>query len=56
MQRVLENILIYLALVFRPRVLVKIARDYVAVSKQLTEQIGEATKMATELFQTIRDR
>jgi hypothetical protein len=55
MQQILENIFIYLALVFRPRALVKIARDYVAVSKQLTEQLGEATKMATELAQTLRD-
>jgi hypothetical protein len=52
MKRVLENIVIYLALVFRPRMLVKIARDYQVVS----EQLAETTRMATGLSQTLRDR
>jgi hypothetical protein len=55
MQRVLENIFIYLAFVFRPRAMVKIVRDYVAVSKQITEELAKAAKIATELFQTMRD-
>jgi hypothetical protein len=51
MQRILENIVIYLSLVFRPRVLVKIARERLAVSGQL----AEALKSATELSQTMHD-
>ncbi|MDR0722755.1 MAG: hypothetical protein LBF75_08225 [Treponema sp.] len=52
MKRILENIVIYLALVFQPRTLVKIAQDYLALSGQ----IAEASKAATELSQTLRDR
>ena len=56
MQRVLENIFIYLTFVFRPRALVKLVRDCAAVSGQLNEQLVAANKAATELFQTLHDR
>ncbi|MDR1029509.1 MAG: hypothetical protein LBL76_01395 [Treponema sp.] len=52
MKQVLENIFIYLGLVFRPRMLVRIARGYLAVSGQIVE----ASKMATEILQTLHDR
>jgi hypothetical protein len=52
MQRVLENIVIYLSLVLRPWALVNMARDYLAANEQLAKTI----KVAAEFNQTLRDR
>jgi hypothetical protein len=50
MKRILENIVIYLSLALRPWALVKMARDQLAVCKELKKAID----MTMEINKTLR--
>jgi len=50
MGKVLENIIIYVSLVFRPKVLLRVARGYL----DGLDEIGVAMKQCNDLRETIR--